>query len=233
MTATDARSVTSSWLPQQFGDGRAARVPDPIVEPLWMGRRVLAQIDAGPRVTFRDVDGEAIEDQPEIETELLRAVRGGRLVLEGYLTHQPVQDLGTVARRDAVEPPRSAEVISQWWFGGLGRRRKKRYAEEAEAAGRSRLPAGVTIAFVAVDLLWLDAEPLLDVPLLERKRILESVLDESGLVRRGIYVRPPVDPWLGSWRSFGFTRMAYKAANSRYRPGEINQDWAIAAVPDR
>jgi hypothetical protein len=233
MTAIDARSAASGWLPQRFGKHRARHVTDPIVEPLWAGTRVLAHVDAGGPVALRDADGQAIDDQPEIETALLGAGDAANLVLEGYLTHQPVQDLNVVARRDAIEPPRPAEVMSQWWFGGLGRRRKKLYALEAEALERSRPPAGEMIAFVAVDLLWLDDEPLLDVPLLERKRILESVLRESTLVRRGIYVRPPIDAWLGSWRSLGISRIAFKAANSRYRPGEVNEQWAIASVPLR
>ena len=59
---------------------------------------------------------------------------------------------------------------------------------------------------MAIDLLWLDGESLLDVPLLERKRLLESVLDESELVRRGAFVRPPIETWIGSWRALGFVR---------------------------
>jgi hypothetical protein len=42
-----------------------------------------------------------------------------------------------------------------------------------------------------------------------------------------------VDRWLGSWRAFGFRRLAYKAANSRYAPGEKNQQWALADIPHR
>jgi hypothetical protein len=53
------------------------------------------------------------------------------------------------------------------------------------------------------------------------------------LVRRGIFIRPPIDTWIGSWRTFGFNRMAYKAANSRYLPGQPNPDWAIADLPIR
>jgi ATP-dependent DNA ligase len=89
------------------------------------------------------------------------------------------------------------------------------------------------VALVAVDLLWLDDEALIDVPLLERKRILESVLPESELIRRGVHVRPPVDTWLGSWRASGFSRLAYKSANSRYAPGEKNEQWALAEIPRR
>jgi hypothetical protein len=59
------------------------------------------------------------------------------------------------------------------------------------------------------------------------------VLGESHLVRRGIYVRPPIGTWLGSWRSMGFSRLAYKAANSRYVPGETNSQWALGDLPAR
>ena len=75
------------------------------------------------------------------------------------------------------------------------------------------------IAFVAVDLVALDGEPLVEIPLLERKRLLESVLAEGDLVRRTPYVRHPAGTFIVTWRSFGFGGLAYKAANSRYVPG--------------
>ena len=53
----------------------------------------------------------------------------------------------------------------------------------AEAADADRR------AFVAVDLLDLDGEPLLDVPLQERRRLLESVVDERVQVRVSSLVR--------------------------------------------
>ncbi len=59
----------------------------------------------------------------------------------------------------------------------------------------------ILVALVAVDLLWLDDESICDVPLLERRRLLESVLTESQLVRVGVFVKPPIDRWLGGWRS--------------------------------
>ena len=102
--------------------------------------------------------------------------------------------------------------MSQMWFGNLLRRGGKK-APSVEQTERAAPVVDGDVALVVVDLLWLDDEPLLDVPLLERKRILESAVGESRLVRRGTFVRPPVDTWLGSWRSFGFSRMSYKAAN--------------------
>ena len=122
--------------------------------------------------------------------------------------------------------------MSQMWFGNMLRRRR-RDTPTVEQTERVTPVEENDVALVVTDLLWLDDEPLLDVPLLERKRILESVVGESKLVRRGTFVRPPVDPWLGSWRAFGFSRMSYKAANSRYLPGQRNPDWTVADVPTR
>ncbi len=74
---------------------------------------------------------------------------------------------------------------------------------------------------------------MLDIPLLERRRLLESVLVESDLVRIGAFVRPPIETWVGSWRTQGFEGLTYKAANSRYLPGRPNDDWIVSGMPRR
>ncbi len=237
MTATDTDTAaglpTLDWRPQGFGKARAAAIDDPLVEPLWAGVRVLAHVDAG-RTTLLDLDGDPVDDFPEINSALRGAIRAERVVVDAHLTHQPVQAIAEVAARDSrgAEAPTATAVVGQWWFGGLLRRRRK-VPLDPESVGRDPLPADADIAIVVVDLLAIDDQPLLDVPLLERKRILESVLVESEYVRRGIYIRPPIDTWIGSWRTFGFNRMAFKAANSRYLPGQPNPDWAIADLPSR
>jgi ATP-dependent DNA ligase len=89
------------------------------------------------------------------------------------------------------------------------------------------------LSFVATDLLWLDGTSLLDVPLLERKRLLEAVVIESDAVRLGAFVRPPIERWVASWRSQGFSGLTFKAANSRYLPGLPNPEWVITGMPRR
>jgi ATP-dependent DNA ligase len=71
------------------------------------------------------------------------------------------------------------------------------------------------------------------VPLLERKRVLESILPPGDLVRPGLFVRQPIDSWIGSWRAQGFRGLTFKAANSRYRPGETAADWTQSDLPRR
>jgi ATP-dependent DNA ligase len=227
-----AASAADGWRPQRFSEIASSDVVDPIVEPLWTGLRVTAFVTDGS-VEFRDLDGDPVDEFPEVADELLAANRAGALVIDGYLTHQPIQDLQAIARRDSVEDPQAAPTAGQMWFGRLGRRRPRKPLPPPEDTGREPLPLDADVAFVAVDLVWLDDESLLDIPLLERKRVLESVLGESHLVRRGIYVRPPLGTWLGSWRSMGFSRLAYKAANSRYLPGETNSQWALGDLPSR
>jgi len=239
MTAadTDTKPVASDaidWRPQGFGKTRAAAIDDPLVEPLWAGVRVLAHVDAG-QATLRDLDGDPVDDFPEINAALAGAIRAERVVVDAHLTHQPIQAIAEVAARDSqgAEAPTATAVVGQWWFGSLLRGRRRKVSFDPESVGRDPLPANADIAIVVVDLLSIDDQPLLDVPLLERKRILESILVESEFVRRGIYIRPPIDTWIGSWRTFGFNRMAFKAANSRYLPGRPNPDWAIADLPSR
>jgi hypothetical protein len=232
MLAIDAVTAATTWRPQLFGDRRASAISDPIIEPLWTGPRILAFIH-GTEAILTDVDGARIDGHDEISGALVSAAAGATILAEAVLTPEPLRSPVGVAGRDLVAAPKPQEAMSQMIVGSRGDR-KDRVARHVEEA-RARQLAAITerLAVVAVDLLWLDDDSLCDVPLLERRRILESVLSESELVRVGIHVKPPVDAWLGSWRSFGFRRLAYKAANSRYVPGQKNQDWAQAEIPPR
>ena len=120
-------------------------------------------------------------------------------------------------------------MVGQMFLGKSGER------AITGAADAPELPhdRGGLVAFVAIDLLELDDTELLDVPLLERKRLLDGILTASDLVRVGLFVRPPVGPWLVSWRSIGFKRIALKAQNGRYVPGAEAEDWATADIPRR
>ena len=80
-------------------------------------------------------------------------------------------------------------------------------------------------AFVAIDLLELDGEPLLEVPLQERRRLLESVVEAGLQIRVSPMVKQPAGGWLASWRRAGFSHYLARHQNARYRPGERSDDW--------
>ena len=221
------RIAIDAWRPQRFGTRNARRISNPVVEPLWSGVRVLAHVDGG-RVVLRDADGGAV-DQPSIADALSAAVLAESAVVDGYVTDEAAQSGVGVLVGPVATAPTAGQMARQMLIGsGVSRRQELIDAfDDAPAASR---PSDEAV-LVAVDLLWLDGESLLDVPLLERKRLLDGVVAARDLVRIGVHVRPPVDQWLPTWRTLGFRSLAYKDANGRYRPGEASDGWATAVIP--
>ncbi len=231
---------TRTWRPQAFGRRKPKELTDPVVEPAWDGVRILAH--AGPNgVRLVDAEGEDLgADHPDITAELASVARVEPLILDGYLTDQALRS-GVGVDFDLDQTPGLGEHVTQFFMG-------KRAADAV--AGRGQIPGRVTartigqaeaaaagepvpIAFVAVDLLVLDEDDLRDVPLLERKRLLESVLPEGPRVRRTTFVREPAGSFIITWRALGFGGLAYKEANSRYHPGAVNEDWSLITMPRR
>jgi hypothetical protein len=204
------------WRPQQpRATRRMPQITDPLLEPLWSGVRVLAHFRARPdegtaHVSLRDEDGDEIGDiARDAATALRDSVMALEAVIDGVLTRQAT--LGGVGSSMVVE----AEVSSLAFV----------LPTRPDATFRRRDGSPGELAFVAVDLLSVDGQDLLDLPLLERKRQLESLFVESELLRLSPVVRPPILPWLNSWKSAGFRGLMMKAANSRYRPGELTTEW--------
>lgn len=88
-------------------------------------------------------------------------------------------------------------------------------------------PHGARRIFAAFDLLEVDGETLLEVPLLERKRHLEGLLRPSPNVRLTAYVTRGLRSWRDTLQAQGFRRVVLKAWNSTYAPGGMNDDWLV------
>jgi hypothetical protein len=229
----DVFEAVRDLRPQSYGDRPPDRIMDPVVEPVWTGVRVLAAATPGSAV-LHDPKGERYEARPEIPAALGGAVLAESIIVDGYLTKEVAHtDEESAAYTGPAPMPSMPKLIGQSLFGT----RRNRAKEAAEMMERVREATtfrnGEVVSLVATDLLWLDGEELFDVPLLERKRLLEAALAESDLIRRGTFVRPPIARWMGSWRSLGFTAVSFRAANSRYRPGERAADWTTAPIPRR
>lgn len=228
----DPHELARDLRVQEFGRTRPTSINDALVEPAWLGPRIVAAV-ADDRATLW-WDGEAFGERPEVTAALARAT-GGSLhegaIFEGYLTkQQSPEGVGTEIGVSTVTP---TNAITKMFIGG--RRDRVAEYEARRAVEREALtfePDDI-VNVVVVDLLWLDGQWLLDVPLLERKRVLEGIVPSEQLVRPGPYVREPLGSWIGSWRAQGFQSMSFKAANSRYRPGETADDWTLADLPRR
>ena len=215
-------------------------VADPVIEPAWSGIRVLAHLDAAAsRAVIRDEDGEDLTaDFAPVAQALLAALAADTVTVDGYLTDQATRS-STGRAIVGPEIPSFGEQASQMFLGSRGsdlvggRLRADELGRLWRVEDMGGNAEDSPIAFVAVDLLALDGESLVRIPLLERKRLMESVLREGDLVRRTPYVRPPASPFILTWRSLGFGGLVYKAANSRYLPGARNDEWCLARMPRR
>lgn len=230
----DPLHLARDLRPQTFGKRTADRIREPVVEPLWPGLRVLAAVRAGEVVLLDE--GEPLEGHDPIREHLatILAPAADGVVLDGYLTKQVATDTGIYTGFDEYES--TGRLIAQSMVGKLAMGQNRTDAAikrlEAAAAERTFAPDDL-VNLVLTDLLWLDGEWLLDIPLLERKRLLESLIRGTDLVRSGIFVRPPIATWVGSWRAQGFPGLTFKEANSRYRPGERADEWATSSMPRR
>jgi hypothetical protein len=210
------------WRPQVIKRGRfVPEIHDPILEPMWTGTRVLAHFRAAEKddewgtVTVIDEFGDdASLDAPMAVDHLRRAVMANEAVIDGVITGEAT----TTGENTAIQLFPTVNPVRKFFLGGTA---------ETDVKYEPRGPRvrGVP-AFVAVDLLSVDDQQILDVPLLERKRVLEGLIDESELVRLSPWVRPPVRPWFNTWRSAGLRGVIMKSSNRRYKPGEETTEWA-------
>jgi hypothetical protein len=239
MTESPTLETMRTWRPEAYGRKGTKAVANPIVEPLWVGRRVLAGLDRGGgdgtagTIGIVDEDGDPILDRPAIEAALAVATHAASVIVDGYLTKQVASDgTGLYVGPEKVSFDLGARM-TQFFVGG----RIASTAEQVEARRQlheaSSFAPDDPVSLVIVDVIWLDGESLLEVPLLERKRQLESIIKASDLVRLGAYVRPPIDTWIGSWRAVGFRDLSFRGANSRYRPGAVGEDWTTVPIPRR
>lgn len=217
----------SEWRPQAFGGKGFRSIRNPLVEPGWAGVRAIVTVQDGS-VTIRDDEAvDCTAEFAEIARAVAEAATADHLVLDGFLTVQATQEAeGRIA--DGPSMPRQRELTAQL-LGGSGAARA--IAQSAENA--PRVDPDRPIAFVAVDLLAIDDANLLDVPLLERKRLLDGALRESERVRITPFVRLPLGSFLPSWRALGFDAIVYKDPNGRYRPNQPNDGWAMTPMPRR
>jgi bifunctional non-homologous end joining protein LigD len=204
------------WRPQRpIVTRRPPEVKDPILEPLWSGIRALLHYestdDAAGRIRMIDGDGEELTlAEPAVVREASRAIAADDAVIDGVLTWE-----ATRGGEGTALITESRASVSSMLFS----------REPTVEIERKDEDTHDVLAFVALDLLRVDGQSLLNLPLLERKRLLESVVVQSERVRVSVYTRPPVNVWVSSWKAAGLRGAMIKGANSRYVPGGQSAEW--------
>lgn len=214
------------WVPMRPYRGRRTfDIVDPIVEPIWSGARVLAHVTSTPdadepaEVRLIEVLGADLGPElPELSAAIGRAVLANDAVLDGVVTRQVGLDgVGAAAIPEVRASTTGLLMRNNADLDVVPRVHPDESSEEREPVD----------GFVAFDLVRIDGTSLLEVPLLERKRLLESIVAQGELVRVSAHVRPPIETWIGTWKAMGLRGGILKAANSRYRPGDDTIEWRL------
>jgi bifunctional non-homologous end joining protein LigD len=92
---------------------------------------------------------------------------------------------------------------------------------EELARNKGRVP----VQFLAFDLLWLDGQPLVDLPLVERRARLNEVLVETRDIRLSQVVEGAGRRFFDQVRELELEGIVAKRAASPYRPGVRSYDW--------
>jgi ATP-dependent DNA ligase len=223
----EASTDPRTWRPMRAYRGqRTFEIADPILEPLWSGARVIAHVAAPstPRATpdvalIEELGVDVAPELPELAAAVGRAVMAGDAILDGVISRQVgLEGIGAAPIPEMSDRP------------GLVR---NRVDLDVQARGADIQLEAAEDGFVAVDLLRVDGTSLLDVPLLERKRLLESVVRPDARVVVSVHVRPPIETWVATWKSIGLRGGILKAANSRYAPGEDSVEWRTVEMVAR
>ena len=207
------------WGPMRPYRGRRRfDITDPVVEPLWSGVRVLAHFETSasgePQLRLvEDLGADLVDELPDVAREVARSILAADAIVDGVVTRPVSLDGVGAAAIPEVRGSASSILI------------RSNAELDVVPRGAAAEPRDDKEGFIAFDLLRVDGNSLLGVPLLERKRLLESVVSQSELVRVSVHVRPPIDGWVSTWKSLGLRGAILKAANSHYRPGYDSIEW--------
>ena len=198
--AREARVDASGLGPMLCSTGDA-----PLDDPGWIyelkldGARILAQ-KTGPSVALRDRPGRlASRSFPEI-VSALAALPAEGFVLDG-------------------------EIVA---FDEHGRPSFQRLASRLMAARPEEIAAAAAetpVVYVVFDLLALGSRRLTDLPLVERKALLERLVRGRGLVRALDHIEGSGQALYDLCRAEALEGIVAKRASSRYQPGKRSPDW--------
>jgi bifunctional non-homologous end joining protein LigD len=151
-------------------------------------------------------------------------VSGGQVALTSRNGNDLTGRFPDVAR-SAKLAVRAADAVLDGEICALDERGRSRFSLLQEGAG--------TPALVVFDLLELDSEPLLELPLSERRRRLERLVNPSS---GGVVVSPQFDDGdalLAAAREQQLEGVVAKRADSRYLPGRRSAEWRKVKVRAR
>ena len=96
-----------------------------------------------------------------------------------------------------------------------------------------RSEADGELLFYVFDILWIDGKSLTDLPLTERKAVLQTIVPEDGLIRSGYSVDTNGMDFFDAAKELGLEGIIAKRSDSTYFPGARSKDWLKIKINKR
>ncbi|MDQ1404247.1 MAG: bifunctional non-ous end joining protein LigD [Actinomycetota bacterium] len=192
--------MPKGWRPMGATDGDAP--PDDegwAFEIAWPGRRGLVAVEGG-RATVTDRKGDEITSLYP-EARALAAASGTTMFI--------VDGLFVVVGDNGRPDPQALELRAQ----------------ARNDSARRRVVARLPATFMAVDLVWLEGHPLIDLPYDERRRLLADLGVEGPQWQTPAHHVADGAALLEAAHAQGLAGVVAKRMSSLYRPGEESPDW--------
>ena len=189
----------------ELGKGVPPAGDDWVYEIKWDGVRAICFIESG-KLRMISRNGNAIDKQyPELSI-LPHQIRARQAIVDGE-----------IAALDAQGRP-SFELL-------------QRRINVAEPSAIARLARSHPVVFFAFDLLYLDGRDLRALPLLERKKRLQEVLQPNDIIRYSEHFSTNASELLAAAKQQGLEGIVGKRAHSRYE-SRRSSDWVKWKVVD-
>ena len=165
------------------------------------GTRTIAYIDLEKKsVKFLNRRGIFFEKRyPEIVEAILKSINAKRVILDGEICvfERGKPNFYKLAEREQVDNKLRIELLSKL------------------------MPA----TFVVFDILHLDGKDLIDLPLIERKKILEKVVEEGERILLSVWVKEKGKKFFEEVKRKGLEGIMAKRLDSKYEIGKRSKNW--------
>jgi bifunctional non-homologous end joining protein LigD len=164
---------------------------------------------------------DGIRSTTYLSTDLTRLVtRRGRDVTYQYPELHMVHELV-----DQVNAVVDAEIVA---FDEDGRNSFEALQQRMNLANEreiKRASGRIPVALVAFDLLWLDGRPTGELPLEQRRELLEAIVETDHRLQLVTHVAGDGKAFTATAKKLGLEGVVAKRIGSRYLPGRRSPDW--------
>ena len=195
MTLFDERPIR----PMLAKTGKPFDSEDFFFEPKWDGLRAILFLQEG-RIELQNRNlRDATGSYPELQ-KISDRIRAKAAIIDGevvVLREDGVPDFGRLQARFGVDDPKRIDIL-----------------------GRT-----TPVTYVAFDLLHLEGQDIITLPLVERKKRLKSIAKESPYLLYGEHIEAEGTRFFKEATSRGFEGVIGKESRSQYVPGLRTDSW--------